>query len=330
MPKTQDGSKQLIPPLVSYAVTAAVLAPAVAAILRITLGDYLGPSVDLVWILALVPAFVFTDRWGWRGALLALGWTSTLALLAEFTAAANAGGSIRWFTVELVALLVASASFGAGWLRERWADALLSGGSVDDHRRSRSRDSADDAVVHARAAMATPSVFDFVFVRAVAGARRDPPLSLILFRIDGIDDYDTLYGSNTKDGAEDILIRLLFRHTRQMNTFAMLEDHKFAALLQKEGPEGASAFARRILEESSAADTPWGARVLVSAGISCFDPSGKQPKAMLEQAERALTAARGIGGDSTVVAEIGGKTLTAPGLMVLRPDGSVRELQRHV
>ena len=29
MPKPEDGSKQLIPPLVSYAVTAAVLAPAV-------------------------------------------------------------------------------------------------------------------------------------------------------------------------------------------------------------------------------------------------------------------------------------------------------------
>lgn len=328
MPKPQDGSKQLIPPLVSYAVTAAVLAPAVAAILRITLGDYVGPSVDLVWILALVPAFVLTDRWGWRGALLALGWTAALAFVAEYVAAANAAGSIRWFTVELVALLVASASFGAGWLRERWAEALLSGAAGG--RSGSILQGSDEEVARARSAMANPSVFDFVFVRAVAGARRDPPLSLVLFHIDGIEDYDTLYGPETQNRAEDTLIKSLFRHSRQMNTFAMLKEHRFAALLQKEGPAGANAFARRILEESSAADTPWGARVLVSAGVSYFDPSDGQPQAMLEYAGRALTAAQGIGGDSVVVAEIGDQALTAAGLMVLRRDGSVRETQRHV
>ncbi len=329
MPKPEDGSKQLIPPLVSYAVTAAVLAPAVAAIFRITLGDYLGPPADLVWILALVPAFVLTDRWGWRGALLALGWTAALAFVAEYVAAANAAGPIRWFTVELVALLVASASFGAGWLRERWAEALLSGSAVGG-RPGRRLQESDDEVARSRAAMANASMFDFVFVRAVAGARRDPPLSLVLFHIDGIEDYDTLYGSETQTKAEDILIRSLFRHSRQMNTFAALKEHQFAALLQKEGPIGANTFARRILDESSAADTPWGARVLASAGISYFDPTEGKQTAMLDYAQRALTAAHGIGGDSVIVAEIGDQPLTAAGLVVLRRDGSVRETQRHV
>ena len=327
MTKPQDGSKQLIPPLVSSAVTAAVLAPAVAAIFRMTLGVYLGPSVDLVWIVALVPAFVLTDRWGWRGALLALGWTAVLAFVAEYVAAGKAELPVRWFTVELVALLVASASFGAGWLRERWADALM--GNRTDGPTGGGSPQGSDELARARAAMASTSVFDYVFARAVAGARRDPPLSLVLFRVDGIDDYDTLYGAETQAEAEGTLIRLLFRHSRRMNSFAELGDHRFVALLQKEGPAGASAFARRILEECSAADTSWGARVLVSAGISYFEPANGQPKTMLAFAERALAAARGIGGDSVVVAEIGDTPLTASGLMVLRPDGSVRELQRH-
>ncbi|MEN8144948.1 MAG: diguanylate cyclase [Gemmatimonadota bacterium] len=327
MSKSQEEPKQPIPPLVSYAVTAAVLAPAVAAIFRITLGSYLGPSVDLFWILALVPAFILTDRWGWRGALAALVWTAALAFVAEFVAAANADVPIRWFTVQLVVLLVAAASFGAGWLRERWADALL-GGAAGGHPGGPSEE-ADDELARARAAMATPSVFDFVFVRAVAGARRDPPLSLVLFRIDGIEDYDTLYGSTTQDRAEKTLIKALFRHARQMNTFAALEEHRFAVLLQKEDPVGANTFARRILEECSAADTAWGARVLVSAGISYFDSSGAEPEKMIEYADRALKSAHDIGGDSVVVAEIASQPLNAPGLTVLHPDGSVRETKRH-
>jgi hypothetical protein len=69
----------------------------------------------------------------------------------------------------------------------------------------------------------------------------------------------------------------------------------------------------------------------VNIGISAYHPGVEQVEALVAEATRAMDAARSMGGNAIVVYHgRSDEALVESGMMVLEPDGRVREIRRTV
>ena len=117
----------------------------------------------------------------------------------------------------------------------------------------------------------------------------------------------------------------------QSNVFGRVDDRTLVVLLHGEGLAAAHALATRVLEEVEALPAPWSGRITLSTGIAGFDTTMPNSEALLTQARQALETARRMGGDRIVVAQgAAEETLVTSGMIVLQPDGQVKEIRGTV
>lgn len=94
----------------------------------------------------------------------------------------------------------------------------------------------------------------------------------------------------------------LFRTApRQIDTAARLDGGRFALLLPYTDEHGSYVVAERLRSRASVIETPDGARVRMSFGVSGFPRQGASAAAVLQAAERALEEALGSGGDRVMM-----------------------------
>lgn len=300
-------------------ISAAPLAAAIGQVLAPTL---LGPYSRLVWLLALVPVFLLTRYRGWNGAGVALVGSVGLLLLAEALTALPRGMQIDWPAVGAVAVVLASVALGAGlecqWRRDRFPLAPVGGlpGRAEA-----------EALRH----LPDREVIEFLLVKAFSGAKREPPLAIVLIEIDRLEEYAHMYGEEAAYQALGLMAEALSRHTRSMNVFGRFGAYSCMVLLAGEDLAGAHAFAARLLREIERYRAPWNGRIHLNAGVAGFEPGLAGPGDLVQRAERALETARGMGGSRCVV-YVGHHTPEPEvrGMVILRPDGQVKEVHRAV
>lgn len=293
-------------------------APILAAVLTVAAPAALGPYALLVWLLGFLPLFLLSRHMKWRGALLGLTWTAFLLVVSQFTVSLVREASPDWRLVGAVTVALAAVALGAG-LNEQW------------HGVRAAASGTTQPVSVLRGDLPTRDVLGYFLGKVFAGARRQPPLSIVLLEIDRVRDYAGMYGASVAAQAMEGVVGTLRRHVRSMNVFGLYDDHALLVLLHGEGLAGAHAFAQRILEEAASSPAPWKGRVRLSAGIAGFEPAIEHPETLIGQARQALETAQRMGGNMAVIYQGNvPETLVTPGMTVLQPSGQVKEIHRSV
>ena len=305
----------------SIAFVLSILAPIVAVLLRVAVPPGAGASVNLVWLLGLIPVFLATRFLGWKGALYGLLWASVPVLITTFAIAQRDEIPVDMTALGAVIVTLAAAALGAGIISEGLRRELA----------DRDRAAPDHAIREQLGLLPGPEVLEYFLTKLFEGARRNPPLSVVLFEISDLADQVEMSGPDVVDLALRETATALGRATRAMNVLGRYDDETFVVLLQGEDVAGAYSFANRVLEEIEARPAPWEGRIHLNAGIAAYDEEMTESGEIVRRASKALEAARSLGGSAAVV--YGGsheQALGISGMFILQPDGQLKEVHRTV
>lgn len=266
-------------------VPARALALSLAALVVPVIGAFWTPRVfedhaALLWLLALVPAFLLAYYRGWTGVATALAAGMATLSLTQVVAT-WIGRPVPDLLLGVVVAYIAIA-LGIGWLAEllhRDVDAVEDLAFTDVFTGLPNRR-------HAR-----------IFLEnEFAAAERGRLLSVALFDLDDFESYNERHGSEAGDRALRSVAELLAEHTRQMNLTARFGGEEFLSVLSGSGEEGAMIFADRIRSEVKRHPLPEG-RLTVSVGIAAYHPHMRGPDELLAAADHALYRAKNDGRD---------------------------------
>ena len=264
--------------------TAALAVPVAAAIL---FPEWTGAETGLlIWLTALVPAFLLTYYRGWSGASLALA--LGMAVLSVTQVALLLGGVTiaNWSLLLGLILVYIGVILGAGWTAEL----------LHQQRRQAEKMALTDQLTELPNRRHAVVFLDAAFAAAARGMQ----LSVVLFDIDGFTDFNARYGRLVGDEALKLMAETMVRLTRRMNLSSRFDGEEFLCVLSDCDLEGARTFAERVrsdLQEHSSWES-----FTVSAGIARYHESMSTPDLLVSAADQALYAAKGAGKDCVRIA----------------------------
>jgi diguanylate cyclase (GGDEF)-like protein len=278
MPEPDNSQPPKVPPRALAISLGALLVPVLADLLlpRAVLGSYQA----LLWLTALVPAFLLAYYRGWQGAATALA--AGMVTLSLTQAVANwLGRPVPDLLGGVVAAYLAII-LGVGWLAERL------------HRdRAEIEDLAfTDLLTHLPNRRHARVFLENEF----AAAERGRPLSVVLFDLDDFKRYNDRYGHVVGDQALAAFAEILSQTTRKMNLSARFGGEEFLSVLAGSDVEGALVFAERVRSAIRTKKFPNGT-LTVSAGVAAHHPSMRSPDELLAAADHALYQAKHDGKD---------------------------------
>ena len=260
-------------PLRALLLSLAALAVPVAGALLFP--DGLAEYGALLWLLALVPAFLLAYYRGWSGAATALAAGMATLSLTE-VAAAWTGRALPDLLVGVVAAYVAI-TLGIGWLAE-----LL------HQEKDEVEDMAfTDPLTHLPNRRHARAFLENEF----AAAERGRLLSVVLFDLDDFKTFNDQHGHHAGDEALCSFAGVLTRTTRRMNLSARFGGEEFLSVLAGSDADGTMVFADRV-RTALQARSFGGATLTVSAGVAVFHPGMRSPDELVAAADHALYQAK--------------------------------------
>jgi diguanylate cyclase (GGDEF)-like protein len=285
-PSFSDSATAPVPPRALLLSVAALAVSLVSTTLAPELAER---YATLLWLPALVPAFLLTYYRGWKGSSVGLAAAmATLALSQAILLFRNAPAP-EWPFLMIVVVLWLAICLGLGWLGEmlhrarKQAAALafldpLTGLPNRGHLRL---------------------FLDFTF----GAAERGGTLTTVIFDLDNFKRVNDAHGHAAGDETLVAFAEVLRAHTRRADLSARFGGEEFVSVLTGVGDlAGARVFAERVRESLRSLPLPWGP-VTVSCGISSYRQGMVSPELVLAEADRALYRAKREGRDRVVVAE---------------------------
>ncbi len=281
MPPSERGARR-VPPRALYLSLAALAVPVLGAL---ALPETLGESGALLWLVALIPAFLLAYHRGWKGAATALA--AGMATLSLTQVAANAFGlRIPEILLGIVVAYVAL-TMAIGWLAE------VLHRDLDEVEEMAFTDGLTGLPNRRHAEIFLDAEFE--------AARRGRNLAVALFDLDHFKDYNDTYGHAAGDQALQGFAEVLRRRTRRMNLCARFGGEEFIAVLAGSDPVGATIFADRVrssLREEGFGDPP----LTCSSGVAAYDSAMQGVDDLLAAADAALYEAKRAGRDRVQLA----------------------------
>lgn len=133
-------------------------------------------------------------------------------------------------------------------------------------------------------------LYDFAF----AAGDRGIPLTLVLFEIEGFEDFRRRNGSDLADEALRSFGTLLGESTREMDVTVRLHGGRFLSLLRDCNLQGGLVFVDRIELRTSGLEEKYG--LTVAVGVASYEEDMKEPDDLLDAAKRALARSMQLGG----------------------------------
>lgn len=268
----------------------------------------LGEAGPLLWLVALVPAFLLAYYRGWRGAATALALGMAVLSLTHAAALLLSLGIpdlLFWVVVCYLGI-----SVGIGWVTEllhRQRAEVESLALTDILTRLPNRR-------HARA-----------FLQNEFGAaERGRPLCVALFDLDNFKAYNDKWGHQAGDEALRGFSEILLSTTRRMNLSSRFGGEEFLTILSTSEVEGALTFADHVREKLGALQRLNGP-LTVSAGIAAYHPTMQSPDELIAAADLALYRAKGEGRNQVRV--FGQPGREGPPVADPHPEGDAADLQ---
>lgn len=267
----------------------------------------------LLWLLALIPPFLLAYYRGWEGAALAVAAGMVLLIGVEVGGSFLGERSVRWWIVGGVIVVLILVSLGAGLSADRL------------HRQT--NEALELAYADPLTGLPNRRILDLFFHKEFAAAERGGALTIVLFDVDGFKRYNDTRGHSAGDDVLRLVGDSLAGNTRAMNLSGRQGGDEFLALLPGERAMGAVHFAERVRDTVADAPRARDEGISVSAGVAAYDPTMRAPKDLVDAADRALYAAKRLGGDRVVVNadHLAPEEFAGQRVSVLDGTGEVRE-----
>ena len=252
------------------------------------LGAAGGRNIELLlWLCALIPAFLLSLHRGWRGlaTALALG----MALLAILQMASSI------FLITLPATLIGlgiglmASGLGAAWLSRQLHRAQTAA----------QRRALTDQLTNLpnRAALD-----DHLSTRFAAGRRRIGRAAIAFFDIDGFRQWNDQLGHDAGDEALRAVADVLREQTRHTEKVGRYGGEEFMTVLNANDFSAVMMYVERVRKALSKLELH-DRRITVSVGIAFQEAWMKEPGELVTAADAALYAAKAAGRDCVRLAE---------------------------
>lgn len=285
------------------ALVISVLALAVPAVSTLFFFRYEVNEVGmLVWLTALVPAFLLAYHRSWWGVTLALAVGMAVLSVTHALLLYLDLGMPPWEHVLTGILIYLAVCLGVGTMAE-----LL--------HRERNR-AAELALTDVLTGLPNRRHANLFLESTFAAAERGHPMTVVMFDLDRFKRYNDRYGHPAGDHVLEEFGAILGQLTRRMNLTARYGGEEFIAILANSRLEGAEIFVGRILDALRATRFP-GGQVTVSAGIAEYEPGMETPEELVAAADRALYECKEEGGDGYRTVP---RTVRGPELLEERSD----------
>lgn len=232
----------------------------------------------LLWLLALVPAFLLAYYRGWTGVAVAmLVGMVVLAIVQVLVIALD----IRTNWVLLLAVVVAYISIG---LTIGLVSELL-----HQERARAERLALQDELTD----VPNRRLAELFLEKEFAAAQRGREVTVVLFDVDGFKGYNDRHGHAMGDDALRAFVGVLQARTRRMDLSARYGGEEFITILSGAPMEPALRFAESIREGLEELTTVPG--FTVSAGVAAYDDHMESVRELVAAADSALYRAKAAG-----------------------------------
>lgn len=237
----------------------------------------------LSWLLALVPAFLFTYYRGWEGAAIGLLIAMLVLIAIEIVPALVTGTHVDWRITGALTVVFIAAAFGVGGLAE-----LL----------QRQKDVAMKLAFHdTLTGLPNRRMLDLFLEQHFAAAQRGQTLAVVMFDLDRFKAYNDAYGHAEGDAALHTFGSILMDETRDADVAGRYGGEEFLAILPAESAAGARRYAERVAQILARRELPSGTRITVSAGVAVSDPTMSSATELVRAADASLYQAKAAGGN---------------------------------
>jgi diguanylate cyclase (GGDEF)-like protein len=234
----------------------------------------------LLWLTALVPAFLLTYYRGWKGASVALALGMAVLSVTQVVVLGTGIQAPNWALLLGVVVAFLLIGLGIGWMAE-----LL-------HRERRAAELM--ALTDPLTDLPNRRHAQIVLERAAAAAERGFPLSVVFFDLDHFKRFNDEHGHRAGDEVLKSFAAVLRKVTRKTDVGARFGGEEFLSVLWGADATGAGFFLSRVLHELKQNPSPWGP-VSVSAGVATYADGWGSPDLLLAAADRALYSAKRAG-----------------------------------
>jgi diguanylate cyclase (GGDEF)-like protein len=273
-----------VPPRALFLSLAALIAAGVA---NIWLPEGVEQFSAYLWLLALVPPFLFAYYRGWRGAAAGLGAAMLVRIGQQIAASTLSGGAPEWHMTGYTAGIFFVVSMGMG--------------TVTELMQRRTFEALRLACADPLTGLGNRRVLEFVLERHVAGAARGIHASIVTFDLDNFKTYNDTHGHAAGDEALRLFSRVLVEESRASDLPVRSGGEEFIVVLAGTNAKGAAVYAERVRRRMEEVETSTGERLTVSAGVAATLADRRDATELLGAADGALYEAKRRGRNQVVV-----------------------------
>jgi diguanylate cyclase (GGDEF)-like protein len=282
----------------------------------------------LIWLTALIPAFLLSYYRGLQGVALALAGGMAVITATQLSLVLFDIADPNWRLLAGIVGAYLAVAVGIGALSE-----LL----------RRERAVAESLALHDKlTGLPNRRYLEQTLSHEFAAAQRGHQLAVVLFDLDHFKRVNDQWGHASGDLVLREFAHVLREHTRRENVTGRYGGEEFLAVLRDADATGAQVFAERVMDRLRDRALPTG-RQTASAGIAIFQPGMGSFEVLVGEADRALYRAKRAGRDTVAIAEqrTGDGTLRdgaaadAPlprraRIWVVDDDGAVRSMVKRI
>ena len=241
----------------------------------------------LIWLTALIPAFLLSYYRGLQGVAVALAGGMAVITATQISVVAFEIAEPNWTMLMAIVAAYLFVSVGIAAL----AELLL-----------RERRNAEDlALIDRLTGLPNRRHVEDALEREFAAAERGRGLAVVMFDLDHFKQVNDQQGHASGDMTLQVFARILAANTRKENLSGRFGGEEFVSVLRDTETGAAIVFAQRVLNEMRDWKLRWGVQT-VSAGIAHYQKGMGSYEVLLGEADRALYQAKNGGRDMVCVA----------------------------
>src|ERR1035437_9991357 len=277
--------KQPVPPR-ALAISIAALAIPVATVYW--LPDWTSNGLGmLIWLTALIPAFLLSYYRGLRGVAVALAGGMEVITATQVSVVAFQIAEPNWTLLVAIVSVYLAVSVGIAILGEALHRARLA--------------AEDLALIDRLTGLPNRRCVENALEREFAAAERGRDLTVVMFDLDHFKQVNDRRGHAAGDMTLKAFANILQRNTRKENISARYGGEEFVSVLRDNDADSVALFAQRVLDQMRAWPLPWGPQT-VSAGVAQYQRGMGSYELLLGEADRALYQAKNGGRDMVCIA----------------------------
>lgn len=295
------------PPVPPRALTISVAALAIPVATVYSFPDWTSSgSGMLIWLTALIPAFLLSYYRGLQGVAVALAGGMAVITATQVSVVVFEIAQPNWTMLMAIVAAYLAVSVGIATLAE-----VL--------RRER-RNAEELALMDRLTGLPNRRHVEDTLEREFAAAERGRGLSIVMFDLDHFKQVNDRQGHASGDMTLQVFARILAANTRKENLSGRFGGEEFVSVLRDTGTDAAVAFAQRVLNEMRDFKLRWGVQT-VSAGIAHYEKGMGSYEVLVGEADRALYQAKNGGRDMVCVAASPRQPKTTMASRLPAPDG---------